>query len=212
MGKSKLTITHPDITHDSLDEYLSRRCPERIGLRIAILQGVMDQVPIDHLSCRRKMSRQGIYNLVNRINKNGMKGLEDKHPGRPCKLTAKIAADLKEVLMQSPMSIGYRQFHWDNNLVRQYLREKHGVYIGRSQLMNWLRAIRSPVKLARKKNRTDDLFRQTVFINASKKMRNQRPDEIITFPDDAGFQLDPVLVAQWMPEGCKPQLLTEGIQ
>ncbi|HVO66620.1 MAG TPA: helix-turn-helix domain-containing protein [Syntrophales bacterium] len=212
MGKSKLMITHPDITHASLDEYLSRQCPERVGLRIAILRGVMNKVPIDHLSRKCSMSRQGIYNLVSRINEKGLRGLEDEHLGRPCKLTSKIAEDLKKVLLQSPMGFGYRQFHWDNTLVRQYLKEEQGVDIGRSQLMNWLRAIRSPVKLSRKKNRTSDLFKQTVFINAPKKMRNQRPDEIIAFPDDAGFQLDPVLVSQWLPEGCQAQLFTEGIQ
>jgi len=212
MGKSKLIITHPDITHDFLDEYSSRQCPERIGLRIAILQGVMDKVPIDHLSRRRKMSRQGIYNLVNRINKKGIKGLADKHPGRPCKLTAKIADDLKEVLLKSPMITGYRQFRWDNALVRQYLREKHGVDIGRSQLMNWLRAIDSPVKLTRKKYTKADFFKQTVFVDALKGIHNQQPNEIVTFLVEADVQLDPVLIAQWMPEGCQPQLFTESIR
>ena len=158
------------------------------------------------------MSRQGIYNLVSRINKKGIRGLEDRHLGRPCKMTSRIAEDLKKALLQSPMGFGYRQFHWDNALVRQYLKEKQGVDIGRSQLMNWLRAIGSPVKLARKKNGTGDFFKQTVFINASKKVRYHRPDEVIYFSDDAELQLDPVLVAQWLPEGCPPQLFTEGIQ
>ena len=97
MGTSKLIISHPDITHASLDEYLSRQCPARVGLRIAILQGVMDRVPINQLSRRHKMSRQGIYNLVKRINKKGTRGLNDQHVGRPRKLTAKIAADLKKI-------------------------------------------------------------------------------------------------------------------
>ena len=141
MGTSKLIITHPDITHASLDEYLSRQCPGRVGLRIAILQGVMDKVPIDHLSRRRKMSRQGIYNLVKRINKEGIRGLEDQHLGRPCKLTAEIAADLKNILTQAPMHEGYMQSRWDNHLVRRYLKERHGIDIGRTQLINWLHTI-----------------------------------------------------------------------
>jgi hypothetical protein len=93
MGKSRLMVTHPDITQDIFDEYLSRQSL-RIGLRIAILQGVIDKVPIDQLSRRHQMSRQGIYNLVKRVNENGIKGLETAGSGRPRKLTAGIAKDL----------------------------------------------------------------------------------------------------------------------
>jgi hypothetical protein len=93
MGKSRLMVTHPDITQDIFDEYLCRQSL-RIGLRIAILQGVIDKVPIDQLSRRHQMSRQGIYNLVKRVNENGIKGLETASSGRPRKLTAGIAKDL----------------------------------------------------------------------------------------------------------------------
>src|SRR5271157_5067825 len=132
MGTSKLMITHPEITRASLDEYLSRQWPARVGLRIAILQGVMDRVPIDRLSRQRKMSRQGIYNLVKRINTEGIRGLEDHHLGRPGKLTAEIAADLRNILTQSPMEQGYMQSSWDNHLVRRYLKERHGIVLGRA--------------------------------------------------------------------------------
>ncbi len=40
------------------------------------------------------MSRQGIYNLVKRVNENGIKGLETAGSGRPRKLTSGIAKDL----------------------------------------------------------------------------------------------------------------------
>ena len=84
MGKSRLTVTHPDITHDLLTEYPSQQCI-RIGLRIAILRGVINKVPIDQLSRRHQMSRQGIYNLVKRVNEKGLKGLDTAGSGRPRK-------------------------------------------------------------------------------------------------------------------------------
>ncbi len=90
MGKSRLMITHPDITCDLLDDYQSRQCM-RIGLRIAILRGVINKVPIYQLSRRHQMSRQGIYNLVKRVNKKGIEGLEATGSGRPRKQTAGIA-------------------------------------------------------------------------------------------------------------------------
>jgi transposase len=87
------------------------------------------------------MSRQGIYNLVKRINKKGIMGLNNQHVGRPRKLTAEIAADLKNILTQAPIHEGYIQSRWDNHLVRRYLKERHGIDIGRAQLINWLHTI-----------------------------------------------------------------------
>jgi transposase len=76
-----------------------------MGLRIAVLQGVMDSAPIDQLSRRHRMSRQGIYDLVKRVNEKGIKGVEEeKHPGRPGSLTDEIAKDLKEKLIEPPMN------------------------------------------------------------------------------------------------------------
>ena len=203
MGTSKLMITHPEITHASLDEYLSRQRPGRVGLRIAILQGVIDKVPIDHLSRRRKMSRQGIYNLVKRINTEGIKGLEDQHLGRPCKLTADISADLKKTLIQSPMDQGYVQLRWDNPLVRRYLKDRHGIVIGRAQLINWLHAIDIPVKSARKKYEKAASERRS-FVD----YLNHLADRITLLGDEADVQLDAGLIAQWAPEGCPPHLFT----
>jgi transposase len=208
MGISKLMITHPEITHASLDEYLSRQCPARVGLRIAVLQGIMDRVPINHLSRRRAMSRQGIYNLVKRINREGIMGLEDQHLGRPGKLTAEIAVDLRNILTQAPMHEGYIQSRWDNHLVRRYLKERHGIDIGRAQLINWLYAIGAPVKLARKKYEKAASERRRLFVDNL----NQQPDGIVLSGDEAGPRLDAVLIAQWTPEGCPPHLFTGSIR
>ncbi|HUH65577.1 MAG TPA: helix-turn-helix domain-containing protein [Syntrophales bacterium] len=174
MGTSKLTITHPEVSHASLDAYLSKRAPHRVKLRIAILQGVMEREPIDHLSRRRKMSRQGIYNLVYRINREGLHGLEDHHLGRPGKLTAKLADDLKETLTYSPMDQGYEQMRWDNPLVRRYLKERHGIEIGRAQLVNWLNLIGTPVKLARKKYERTHFKERDHLADSREDIRNRQ--------------------------------------
>jgi len=59
MRKTKLMVTHPKVTDETLSEYVSGRGPVRMGLRIAVLQGVMDSAPIDQLSRRHRISRQG---------------------------------------------------------------------------------------------------------------------------------------------------------
>jgi len=170
MRKTRLMVTHPTITHETLNDYVSGRGPIRMGLRIAILQGVMDNAPIDQLSHRHGMSRQGIYDLVKRINEKGIKGVEEEqHSGRPTSLTAEIAKDLKETLVQPPMNQRYRQSRWDGPLVRKYLREKHHVDIGRSQVINWLHAIDFSVQRGRKRYNKADPEKQNAFIDDSKK-------------------------------------------
>lgn len=126
----------------------------------------MDNVPIDQLSHRRGISRQGIYDLIKRVNEKGIKGVEEgQHVGRPASLTAEIAKDLKETLVQPPMNQGSRKSHWDGPLIRKYPREKHHTDIGRSQMINWLHAIDFSIQRGFKKYNKTDSEKQNVFIN-----------------------------------------------
>ncbi|MDI6786191.1 MAG: winged helix-turn-helix domain-containing protein [bacterium] len=170
MRKTKLIVTHPEVTDETLNEYVSGRGPIRMGLRIAVLQGVMDNAPIDQLSHRHKISRQSIYDLVKRVNEKGITGVEErKRPGRPSSLTDEIAKDLKEKLVQPPMSQGYRQSRWDGPLVRTYLKEKHNIDIRRSQIINWLHIIEFSMQRGRKKHNKADTEKQDVFVDTLKK-------------------------------------------
>lgn len=170
MRKTKLMVTHLEVTDKTLNKYITGRGPIRMGLRIAILQGVMDNVQIDQLSCRHKMSRQGIYNLVKRVNEKGMLGVEEgKRSGRHSSLTDEIAKDLKEKLVQPPMNQGYRQSRWDGPLVRTYLEEKHHIKIGHSQVNNWLHVVEFTLQRGRKKYSKADPKKQEAFVEDLKK-------------------------------------------
>jgi transposase len=170
MRKTKLMVTHPEVTDETLNKYVSGRGPIRMGLRIAILQGVMDNAPIDQLSRRHNISRQGIYDLVKRVNEKGITGVEEqKRVGRPGSLTDEIAKDLKEKLVQPPMNQGYRQSRWDGPMVRRYLKEKHSIAIGRSQVINWLHSIEFSVQRGRKKYSKADTEKQEAFVESLKK-------------------------------------------
>jgi len=72
MRKSKITITHPEVNKESLRKYVLGHGPIRIGLRVAILQGIFIGSPIKELSTRHNISRQGIYNIIDRVNKFGL--------------------------------------------------------------------------------------------------------------------------------------------
>ena len=170
MRKTKLVITHPEVTSEKLHDFVSGRGPIRMGLRIAILQGVMDKSPIDQLSRRHNLSRQGIYDLVKRVNEKGITGVEEEnHLGRPSSLTSEISNNLKEILLYPPTSQGYSQSRWDGPLVRTYLKEKHEIDIGRSQVNNWMHSIEFSLQRGRKKYIKADSEKQEAFVEALKK-------------------------------------------
>jgi len=170
MRKTNLKIVHPDVTSESLADFTSGRGPIRMGLRIAVLQGVMDKAPIDQLSRRHNLSRQGIYDLVNRVNEKGFLGIEEeKRHGRPGCLTPKLSAELKEILLQPPASQGYSQSRWDGALIGAYLKEKHHIDIGHSQVNNWMHSIGFSLQRGRQKYSKADSVKQQEFIDALKK-------------------------------------------
>lgn len=170
MRKTKLVVTHPEVTSEKLYDFVSGRGPIRMGLRIAILQGVMDKAPIDQLSRRHNLSRQGIYDLVKRVNEKGITGVEEeKRSGRPSSLTSEISNNLKEILLHSPTSQGYSQSRWDGPLLRTYLKEKHEIDIGRSQVNNWIHSIDFSLQRGRKKYSKADPEKQEAFVEALKK-------------------------------------------
>lgn len=95
-------------------------------------------------------------------------------------------------------------------MVRTYLKEKHNIDIGRSQVINWIHAIGFSMQRRRKKYSKQDPEKQDAFVDTLKKLQNQQPDEAILFLDEAGIQLDPTIAAQWAPKGCQPQLFSDS--
>ena len=113
-----------------------------MGLRIAILQGILDHASIEQLSRRHQISRQAIYDLIERVNLSGIEGLkEQQRSGRLSNLTAAIEHELKMILTAGPNHWGYQQSRWDGPLIKQYLKKKHNINIGKSQVNVWLNHI-----------------------------------------------------------------------
>jgi transposase len=175
MRRSQITITNDEITKERLSELVSGHGPIRMGLRIAIIQGILDHASIEQLSRRHQISRQAIYDLIERVNLLGIKGLkEQQRSGRPSKLTAVIENELKLILTTAPNQWDYQQSRWDGPLIRQYLKEKHNINIGKSQVNVWLHHIGYSLQRGRKKFRKADSLKQAEFIQDIKKTANSK--------------------------------------
>ena len=128
MRRTKLTVTHPEVTKDSLRKALSMQKNARFGFRIAILQDVLNGKSITDISNERDVARSAVYDVVDRVNETGIEGLFDAtKTGRPPKLTTDQIEELKRVLKESPKKYGYTQPRWDGPLLKKYIEEKYNV-------------------------------------------------------------------------------------
>jgi transposase len=170
MRKSNLCITHPEVTRESLAAQFCGRGTIKKGRRIAVLQGIMDGVAPLALSLRHGVSRQAIYNIVNRVNALGLKGLDDKPlPGPTSKLTLELRNELTEVISKPPDACGYRQSRWDGPLLNRYLDDHHGFHLGHSQINKWLHWLGFTLQRGRQTFQKADPEAQNAFVEAIKK-------------------------------------------
>lgn len=175
MRRSQITITNNEITKEKLSEMVSGHGPIRTGLRIAIIQGILDNASIEQLSRRHQISRQAIYDLIKRVNLMGLQGLEEQQRcGRPSRLTTEIEHNLKLILTVAPNQLGYKQSRWDGPLIKQYLKEKHNISIEKSQVNVWLHQIGYSLQRGRKKFSQADPVKQAEFIQDIKKTSNSK--------------------------------------
>lgn len=175
MRKTALTITHEEVTVDALSDLVSGRGKIRKGLRIAIVQGVMDKASITELSRRHRISREGIYLIIERVNLLGLRGLDEgKRPGRPSQLTPELRDELIGVLSRPPQENGYNQSRWDGPLLIRYLEERHDIHLGHSQVNTWFHALGITLQRGRHTYAQADPAQQEQFVAEVKKTPREK--------------------------------------
>lgn len=120
----RLTITHREVTIESLREELSSSPEKRKALRILALLNLMggkkNIETAEFLGCHRA----SIPAWVDRVNTEGLAGLEEK-PGRGLKpkLTESERAKLKhDILSSTPKDHGLNGNLWTGPMVQEYIK------------------------------------------------------------------------------------------
>jgi transposase len=175
MRITKLEITHPEITKENLRDAVSNHKNARIGLRIAVLQEVLDHAHIKSISIRHDMSRSQIYKIVRRVNNMGLAGLADEaHKGRPRRLTREMEEEIKRVLLKSPIESGYSQYRWDGVLLSQFIHEKYNITIKVRQCQYLFHRLGLSLQRGRRKAQKANPKEQIEFIKELKKTCEQK--------------------------------------
>jgi transposase len=142
-------ITHPKVTKESLVAFAKSIPGAWVGLRIAaillILEGQRPGWTADVLG----LSRMSLNRWIRTVNAHGVEALKDKQrPGRPSRLTPKIAQQVEKHLEQSPQAFGLNRARWDGPTLVEHLKRQFGIKLKVRQAQNWMHQLGYRLKRA----------------------------------------------------------------
>ena len=142
-------ITHPKVTKENLVA-LAKSIPGAwVGLRIAaillILEGQRPGWTADVLG----LSRMSLNRWIRAANTHGVEALRNKQkPGRPSRLTPKIAQQVEKHLELSPQAFGLNRSRWDGPTLVEHLKREFGIKLQVRQAQNWMHQLGYRLKRA----------------------------------------------------------------
>jgi transposase len=163
-----LAVANESVTREALLRLAESVPGAWMGIRIAAMLLVLKGWSSSQVSELFDLSRWSVVKWIQRVNKEGMLGLEDrKHPGRPCRFDASVQKDLEMALERDPREFGLKRNRWDGVVVVEYLEKTHGVRLKVRQAQRWIRrlgfSLRQPIyRYVQATQEGVEEFRQTV--------------------------------------------------
>jgi transposase len=145
-----LVVTNKTVTREALLRLAERVPGAWFGIRIAGILLALEGWKSTQIAELFDLSRWSIVKWIQRVNEEGVSGLEEKHrPGRPPRLGSKILKELEEALGKDPREFGLKRNRWDGIVVVEYLERFHGVHLKVRQAQRWIRylgfSLRRPI-------------------------------------------------------------------
>jgi transposase len=123
-----LSIKRQEELREGIKRYLSTHEEARFVRRLDLLLLLSSGQSISNVSRVFGVSPVTVQRCVYRFNAEGIDGLRDRpKKGRPKRLTDLDKDRLKRELSSSPVSLGYKQGHWDGKLLSFHLMRKYNV-------------------------------------------------------------------------------------
>jgi transposase len=145
-----LGISNLSVTPQALLEMAQREPGAWLGIRIAASLLVLKGWRSSQVAELFDVSRWSAVQWIQRLNEDGLKGLEEKpRSGRPVRLAESIQEQLEKDLARDPRECGLSRNRWDGVAVVEYLQRQHGVQLQVRQAQRWIRrlgfSLRRPV-------------------------------------------------------------------
>lgn len=142
-------ITHPEVTKERLVAFAKSIPGAWVGLRIAAILLILEGQRPGWTVFVLGLSRMSLNRWIRAVNTLGIKALKDKQrPGRPSRLTPKIAQQVEKHLEQSPQVFGLNRARWDGPTLVEHLKREFGIKLKVRQAQNWMHQLGYRLKRA----------------------------------------------------------------
>lgn len=109
-------------------------------------------------------STKTLENWVNRFNSNGFLALkDDKHTGRPPKLSITQEEEINKDIRSDPFILGYNQNLWDGKLLSHHIIVKYGISLSVRQCQRLFHKFNFRLRKPRPKSSKGDPIKQEEF-------------------------------------------------
>ena len=142
-------IRHPEVTRESLIAFAKSIPGAWMGLKIASLLLIVEGQRPGWTARVLGLTRMSLNRWIRSVNKGGLKALLNKpKPGRPSRLTPKIAQEVERHLEQSPQVFGLNRARWDGPTLSEHLERRYGVKLKIRQAQMWMHQLGYRLKRA----------------------------------------------------------------
>lgn len=137
-----LTIDNPSVTKEALLEEAQADPLTWLGIRVAAGLLVLKGWTCSQVAELFDVSRWTAVQWVQRLNKEGVSGLEERQGrGRPGRMDEDVLALLEQALRKNPREAGLSRNRWDGISVVEYLEREHGIQLKVRQAQRWIRRL-----------------------------------------------------------------------
>ncbi len=143
MKKKKNKLGKPidisGINSQELNDWIKQDKTRRAAIKCQALIALANGASVTEVCNVLNVTRESLRVWRNRLRKEGPQGfITPKKKGRKSYLTIEIEDDLKKIVLENPVKLGYDEKYWNGKLIQLYLREKWKIDIALRTAQNWL--------------------------------------------------------------------------
>lgn len=142
-------IRHSEVTRENLVAFAKDIPGAWMGLKIAALLLIVEGQRPGWTAQVLGLTRMSLNRWIRAVNADGLKALKNKpRPGRPSRLTARIAEEVERHLEQSPQDFGLNRARWDGPTLVEHLKRRYGLKLKVRQAQIWMHQLGYRLKRA----------------------------------------------------------------
>lgn len=142
-------ITHPEVNKERLIAFVKSIPGAWVGLKIAAILLILEGQRPGWTAFVLGLSRMSLNRWIRAVNTHGINALKNKQrPGRPSRLTPRIAQQVEKHLEQSPQAFGLNRARWDGPTLVEHLKRQFGIKLKVRQAQNWMHQLGYRLKRA----------------------------------------------------------------